>query len=81
LKQEDTRSLAEYYVTVVSDYFFSIINMLQAQFKDVTEKAKFFIKNNVEKFGNNIDRAITYFKIKILKKDEYIKDEDLYRSF
>jgi hypothetical protein len=55
--------------------------MLQAQFKDVTEKAKFFIKNNVEKFGNNIDRAITYFKIKILKKDEYIKDEDLYRSF
>jgi hypothetical protein len=63
---------------VVSDYFYTIINMLKSQFKDVTEKAKMFIKNNIDKFGNNIDRAITYFKIKILKKDEYIKDEDLY---
>jgi len=63
---------------VVSDYFYTIINMLESQFKDVTEKAKTFIKNNIEKFGKNLDKAITYFKVKILKKDEYVKDEDLY---
>ena len=66
---------------VVSDYFYTILNMLQAQFKDVTDKAKFFIKNNIEKFGKNLDKAITYFKVKILKKDEYVKDEDLYGDF
>lgn len=40
---------------VVSDYFYTIINMLKSQLKDVTEKAKVFIKNN-------IDKAVTYFK-------------------
>lgn len=66
---------------VVSDYFHTIINVLESQFKDVTNKAKMFVKNNIDKFNANLDKAITYFKIKILKKGEYIKDEDLYGDF
>ena len=50
-------------------------------FKDVTVKANDFLDKYLHKFDLNIQKAIRYFKINILKNNEFIDEDKLYENY